>query len=53
MKLILLIIFWGLLGWLFNHLWGYIAVIIEILFILFVNIVIWDDEMKKLKEKKQ
>ena len=52
MKLLLMIAFWGLLGWFLYQLWGWKPVVIEILFILFINLVTWDAQMKKLKDDK-
>jgi hypothetical protein len=51
MKEILKLIFWALLAYLLLNFFGYIAVAILILFVLFVNIVTWDSQMETYKKK--
>lgn len=51
MKLILMIIFWVMVGYALGHFFGFWGVFGEILFIVFINLVTWDSQMKKVKEE--
>ena len=52
MKAILMISFWGFLGWFLYQVWGWKPVALEILFILFVNLLTWDAQIKRYKNNK-
>lgn len=51
MKSILFILLWGMIGFALWHFFGFWGVFAEILFLVFVNLVTFDSQMKKLKKK--
>jgi NADH:ubiquinone oxidoreductase subunit 5 (subunit L)/multisubunit Na+/H+ antiporter MnhA subunit len=51
MKLILMLIFWTMVGIVLYNFVGFWGVFAELMFIVLINLLTWDDQMRKFKEK--
>lgn len=50
MKLILIFVFWGMVGYALYHFFGFWGVFFEIMFIVFMNLITWEAQIKHYKE---
>ncbi len=51
MKLILMIMFWGMLGYILSHFFGFWGWFGVVFFLVFYNLATYDKQVEKLKEK--